>query len=62
MQTVERRKYAFYAGDKGKLPVNLRFIRLNLPPYLTAEFELQTRTKTIKKTKGLIFYGDLKLI
>ena len=36
----------------------LRFVHLNLPTYLTTEFELQTRTETIKKSIDLIFYVD----
>ena len=46
----------------GSFPVEVRFVHLNLPPYLTTGFELQRRHETIKKTIDLIFYGDLKFL
>ena len=43
-------------------PNDLSFVHLNLPPYLSAGFKLQTRNETIKKTIYLIFYRYLKFL
>ena len=34
----------------GNTPAGLQFVHLNLSPYLTTGFGIQTRTETLKKT------------